>query len=69
MIELGATNLARTSCDAVCASGKATSYRTPERSFASMFSMFVKFASRTLTLYAFSKPRSSFGSMYWAQLK
>ena len=31
--------------------------------------MFVKFDWLTLTLYSFSKPASSFGSMYCAQLK
>ena len=31
--------------------------------------MFVKFDSLTLTPYSFSKPRSSFGLMYCAQLK
>ena len=65
----GARKLALTSCAAVCASGKATSYFTPERSFASIVSMFVKFDWLTLTLYSFAKPASSFGSMYCAQLK
>ncbi len=65
----GARKLALTSCAAVCASGKATSYFTPERSFASMVSMFVKLDSLTLTPYSFSNPRRSFGLMYCAQLK
>ena len=65
----GARKFALTSWAAVCASGNATSYFTPARSFASMFSMFVKFDSWTLTLYSFSKPRISFWSMYCAQLK
>ena len=65
----GASSFAWTSCAAVCASGNATSYFTPARIFASMVSMFVKFDSLTLTPYSFSKPRSSFGLMYCAQLK
>ena len=58
-----------TSWAAVWASGNATSYFTPARSFASMFSMFVKYDWWTLTLYSFSKPLISFWSMYCAQLK